>query len=182
MARRLIEAGVRLVSMSGCPGAMPGDQTRPYRQVWDMHDVHLVEVNGHMFDTGLYGMGRVLPLLDQAFTALLEDLHQRGLLESTLVVLVGEFGRSPRFEPQGRGRAHWPACYSGLLAGGGVRGGTLYGKSDRIGAFVAEGQGIPPEMFGATVYHALGISPETRPDPRNLGYRVSAGEPLREIF
>jgi hypothetical protein len=182
MARRLIEAGVRLVSMSGCPGPLPGDPARPYRQVWDMHDVHLAEVNGHMFDTGLYGLGRVLPLLDQAFTALLEDLHHRGLLESTLVVLVGEFGRSPRFESQGRGRAHWPACYSGLLAGGGVRGGMVYGKSDRIGAFVAEGQAIPPEMFGATIYHALGIPPETRPDPRNLGYRVSPEEPLREIF
>lgn len=182
LARRLIEAGVRLVSMSGCPGPMPGDRVRPYRQVWDMHDVHLAEVNGHMFDTGLYGLGRVLPLLDQAFTALLEDLYQRGLLDSTLVVLVGEFGRSPRFESQGRGRAHWPACYSGLLAGGGVRGGMVYGKSDRIGAYVAEGRAIPPESFGATIYHALGIPPETRPDPRNLAYRVSAGEPLLEVF
>jgi hypothetical protein len=182
LARRLIEAGVRVVSLAGCPGPLPGDTKRPLRQVWDMHDVHFDETGGHMFDTGLYGLSRVLPLLDQALAALLNDLQERGLLETTLVVLVGEFGRTPRLEAKGRGRGHWKSCYTALLAGAGVRGGMVYGASDHNGAYVARGEPISPETFGATIYHALGVPPELRPEPRNLAYRVSNGQPLLDIF
>ncbi len=181
LARRLIEAGVRLVSVVGCPGMPPGSTEAPIRQLWDMHDEYY-EGRDNMYGIGPYGMGLALPRLDEALSALLEDLSDRGMLDSTLVVAVGEFGRTPKFEGQGRGRGHWPYCYSGLLAGAGVRGGAVYGSSDRIGAHVKDGQPILPETFGATVYHALGVAPETRPEPRNLAFRVSAGEPLLDIF
>jgi hypothetical protein len=181
MARRLIEAGVRLVSVVGCPGMPPGSTEAPIRQLWDMHDEYY-EGRDNMYGSGPYGMAIALPRLDQALSALLDDLGERGLLDSTLVVVAGEFGRTPKFEGQGRGRGHWPHCYTTLLAGAGVRAGAVYGCSDVIGAYVKEGQPISPEMFGATIYHALGVMPETRPDPRNLAYRVSEGQPLLDIF
>jgi hypothetical protein len=181
LARRQIEAGVRLVSIAGCPGNPAGTTEAPIRQLWDMHDMYF-EGREHMYGTGPYGLGHALPRLDQAFSALLEDLQQRGLLENTLVVLAGEFGRTPKFEGEGRGRGHWPNCYSALLAGAGVRGGAVHGSSDKIGAFIKDGQPIEPETFGATIYHALGVPAELRPDPRNLTFRVSPGEPLRDIF
>ena len=181
MARRLIESGVRLVGVSGCTGAPPDDPNPPIRQMWDMHDDYYIG-NDNMYGRGLYGMAVALPRLDQAFSALIADMAARGLLDDTLVVLVGEFGRTPRFEGKGRGRGHWPFCYTGLLAGAGVRGGAVYGASDKIGAYVAKGRVIRPEDFGATVYHALGVPANTRPDPNNLGLRVSAGEPVYEIF
>lgn len=181
MARRLIEAGVRLVSVVGCPGMPPGATEPPIRQLWDMHDEYY-EGRDNIYGTGPYGLGLALPRLDQALGALLEDLTQRGLLDDTLVVVAGEFGRTPRFEGQGRGRGHWPHCYSAILAGAGVRGGAVYGGSDAIGAYVRSGQPLSPETFGATIYHALGVAPELRPDPRNLALRVSPGEPLLDIF
>ena len=90
---------------------------------------------------GSYGMGWCLPVLDQALSALLIDLQERGLLESTLVVVTGEFGRTPKInQNQGiPGRQHWPSCYSAILAGAGIRGGMVYGESDKIGAYVKEG-------------------------------------------
>src|SRR5262249_54004968 len=139
LARRLIEAGVRLVNIAGCPGNPVGATEAPIRQLWDMHDMYF-EGRDNMYGTGPYGLGHVLPRLDQAFSALLEDLEQRGLLENTLVVMAGEFGRTPKFEGEGRGRGHWPNCYSALLAGAGVRGGAVYGSSDKIGAFIKDGQ------------------------------------------
>ncbi|HYT87878.1 MAG TPA: DUF1501 domain-containing protein, partial [Gemmataceae bacterium] len=127
MARRLIEAGVRLVSVTAWTGTPPGERFRNV-QTWDMHGGGL----GSIFGTGAFGLGWALPNLDQAVSALLEDLEVRGLLDSTLVVLVGEFGRSPRIGSSGRD--HWPAAYSAMLAGAGIRGGLVYGASDRNGA------------------------------------------------
>src|SRR5436309_13363352 len=101
---------------------------------------------GSSFGTGAYGLSWALPNLDEAVSALLEDLDLRGLLETTLVVVVGEFGRSPRVS--NAGRDHWPACYSALLAGAGVRGGMVYGASDKTGAYVADSS-VSPENFGA---------------------------------
>jgi uncharacterized protein (DUF1501 family) len=108
------------------------------------------------------------PKLDSALSALLEDLDQRGLLEDTLVLAVGEFGRSPKLgaDTTGNGgnkpdgRDHWPYCYTGLVAGAGVRRGALYGKSDATGSSPAEDLVHPAQLL-ATVYHALGIRPET---------------------
>jgi len=181
LARRLIEAGVRLVSVVACPGMPPGSTEAPVRQLWDMHDEYY-EGKDNTYGKGPYGLGMALPRLDQALAALLDDLAERGLLKNTLVVVAGEFGRTPKFEGKGRGRGHWPYCYSGILAGAGIRGGSVYGSSDQTGAYVKSGLPVTPEMFGATIFHALGVAPETRPDQRNLAYRVSEGEPLLDIF
>jgi hypothetical protein len=181
MARRLIEAGVRIVTVTGWPGLAPGETKPTVTQVWDMHGEYYKD-GDHMYGNGPYGMKWSLPRLDQAVSALLEDLQTRGMLEDTLVVVVGEFGRTPKFEKAGKGRGHWSKAYSAILAGGGIRGGALYGSSDRLGAFVSSGRPISHVDFGATVYHALGIPPETRYGPDGFSFRVSEGQPVRELF
>jgi hypothetical protein len=108
-------------------------------------------------------------------------LHQRGLLDTTLVVVVGEFGRTPKITNNPfPGRDHWPQCYSALLAGGGIPGGHVYGASDKIGAFVARDP-VSPEAFHATLYSILGIPPHTRYGPDGFSLRVSEGEPIRGL-
>ncbi len=181
MARRLIESGVRLVTVEGWPGLAPGETTPTVVQVWDMHDSYY-KPGETMYGDGPFGMSWSLPRLDQALSALLEDLHARGLLDETLVVVAGEFGRSPKFEGEGRGRGHWPNCYSVMLAGGGIRGGQVHGASDRQGAYLARGRPISHEDFAATVYHALDISPETRYGADGFSFRVCPGEPAWELF
>jgi hypothetical protein len=176
MARRLIEAGVRLVSVTAWAGTPPGEKFRNV-QTWDMHGEG--PGLGSIFGKGAYGLGWALPNVDEAVSALLDDLHQRGLLDDTLVVMVGEFGRSPRIS--GAGRDHWPACYTSLLAGAGIRGGTVYGASDAQGAYVKD-HPVSPETFGATLFHALGVPAETRFGPDGFSFRVSDGEPLLELF
>lgn len=181
MARRLVEAGVPLVTVTAWPGLAPGETAPTITQVWDMHDTRYKK-NDNMFGNGPFGMKWSLPRLDQAVSALLEDLDERGLLSETLVVLLGEFGRTPKFEGRGRGRGHWPNCYSGLLAGGGIQRGAVYGSSDAQGAYVAGGQPISHVDFGATLFHALGIPPETRYGPDGFSFRVNEGTRLRELF
>jgi hypothetical protein len=176
MARRLIEAGVRLVSVTAWTGT-PQDEKFRNVQTWDMHGD--TPGLGSIFGTGAYGLGWALPRLDEAVSALLEDLRQRGLLEETLVVVAGEFGRSPRIVANGRD--HWPACYSALLAGAGIRGGALYGSSDSQGTYVQD-HPVSPEMFGATLFQAIGIRPDTRFGPDGFSFRVSDGEPVGELF
>src|SRR6266540_2969231 len=133
LARRLVEAGVRLVSVTAWTGLPAGEKFRNV-QTWDMHGDGAGL--GSIFGTGHFGLGWALPRVDEAVSALLEDLALRGLLETTLVVMVGEFGRSPKVSQAGRD--HWPACYSALLAGGGIRGGLVHGSSDRSGAYVRD--------------------------------------------
>ncbi len=181
MARRLIEAGVRLVTVTAWPGLAPGETQPTVTQVWDTHGSYYKD-GDTMYGNGPYGMKWALPRLDQAVSALLEDLSQRGMLEDTLVVMVGEFGRTPKFEKNGKGRDHWPHCYTGLLAGGGIRGGSVYGASDSQGAYVAAGRPISHIDFGATMLHALGIPPETRYGPDGFSYRASEGQPVLELF
>lgn len=176
MARRLIEAGVRLVSVTAWCGVPPGEQFRNV-QTWDMHGTG-AGLNG-IFSNGAFGLGWALPNLDQAVSALLEDLHLRGLLDDTLVVMVGEFGRSPTIG--GNGRDHWPACYAALLAGGGIRGGRVWGASDSKGAYVKD-RPVAPEDFGATLFHALGIAPETRLGADGFTKPVSEGKPIMDLF
>src|SRR5262249_32435595 len=155
MARRLIEAGVRLVSVTAWTGVPEGQKFNNV-QTWDMHGGGL----GGIFGTSQHGLGWALPKVDQAVSALLDDLEQRGLLENTLVVMVGEFGRTPTVgKGDNAGRDHWPHCYSALLAGAGIRGGAVYGASDRTGGYVKD-RPVSPEAFGATLFHALGVSPE----------------------
>jgi hypothetical protein len=176
MARRLIQAGVRLVSVTAWAGTPPGERFRNV-QTWDMHGDGAGL--GSIFGTGAFGLGWALPNLDQAVSALLEDLEVRGLLDDTLVVLVGEFGRSPRITRAGRD--HWPAVYSALLAGAGIRGGLVYGASDSTGAYVRD-RGVTPENFGATLFHALGIQPETRLGLDGFTRPASMGRPIVELF
>ena len=174
LARRLIEAGVRLVSVAAWTGTPPGET---FRNVitWDMHG----GVLGNIFGGGQYGLGWALPCMDQAVSALLEDLEQRGLLQNTLVVMVGEFGRHPKIA--NAGRDHWPACYSALLAGAGIRGGAVYGASDREGAYVRDNP-VTPEDFGATLFHALGVPLDTRLGTDGFTGPASTGRPIRELF
>jgi hypothetical protein len=172
LARRLIEAGVRLVTIHAWTGVAPGAKLVTVN-IWDGHGG--VDSIGNTFGTGTYGLGFILPRLDQAVSALLEDLDQRGLLSETLVAMLGEFGRTPTISKQGRD--HWPHCYSALLAGGGVRGGQVYGASDRHGAYVKDGP-VSPEDFGATLLSALGIAPGTRLAPDGFTNPASTGQPV----
>jgi hypothetical protein len=176
MARRLIEAGVRLVSVTAWTGTPPGEKFRNV-QTWDMHGNGAGL--GSIFGTGAFGLGWALPRLDESVAALLHDLDELGLLETTLVVLVGEFGRSPRIS--NAGRDHWPQCYSALLAGAGIRGGAVHGASDRHGAYVRDNP-VAPEDFGATLLGALGISPETRLGADGFTQPASTGRPIERLF
>jgi hypothetical protein len=176
MARRLIEAGTRLVSVTAWTGLPPGEKFRNV-QTWDMHGTG--PGLGSIFGAGAFGLGWALPRVDEAVSALLSDLDDRGLLESTLVVLVGEFGRTPKVS--GEGRDHWPQCYSALLAGAGVKGGLVYGASDKIGGYVKDAP-VRPEDFGASLFHALGVPPETKLGADGFTRPASAGQPVLELF
>jgi hypothetical protein len=177
LARRLIEAGVRLVNAVAWMG-----NTTASNATWDMHGG--MQGVDSIFGTGPYGLGFALPRLDQAVSALLEDLQERGLLQDTLVVLAGEFGRTGKISTTGApGRDHWSACYSAMLAGACIRGGTVYGASDKNGAYVKD-RPVSPEDFAATLFHALGVPPETglsRADGL-LSRPVSTGQPIADLF
>ena len=138
---------------------------------------------GNAFGNGSYGMGWCLPVLDNALSALLIDLEDRGLLKSTLVVVTGEFGRTPRInQNQGiPGRQHWPHCYSAILAGAGIRGGMVYGESDKIGAYVKD-KPVRPQDLGATIYHALGVPLDLRVGKDGFTRAISSGQPILDLF
>ncbi len=144
LARRLVEGGASLVQVNWT--RMPGDTTDS--PAWDTH-----ARNAQRLKTAL------MPLMDAAYSTLLEDLEARGLLESTLVVWMGEFGRTPRHNAGG-GRDHWGHVFSAALAGGGVRGGQAIGASDKIGGRVRDGL-LRPQDLAATVYHCLGYPAHT---------------------
>jgi uncharacterized protein (DUF1501 family) len=129
---------------------------------------------------------RLLPPLDQGVSALIDDLEARGLLEETLVVMLGEFGRSPRIstlrDATSPGRDHWATVYSGVFAGAGVRGGQVIGKSDKLAAHPAS-RSFSPDDVGATVYHALGIdsASEVR-DRQNRPVRLNTGQVIEALY
>ncbi len=180
LARRLVEAGVGFVTVNGWTGPAPGAGGGPPSSSWDMHGGHMGM--GNAFGDGSYGMGWCLPRLDEALSALLLDLRERGLLERTLVVAVGEFGRSPRIQTQGApGRIHWPDCYSAILAGGGIRGGAVYGESDRIGAYVKD-RPVRPQDFAATIYQALGVPLDLRLGRDGFTRPITTGQPILDLF
>jgi hypothetical protein len=143
LARRLVEAGVRLVHVNW----VRHDKGKG-GQGYDSHRDHLA-----------WCKQELLPPTDAAFASLIEDLADRGLLEQTLVIMLGEFGRTPRFNKDG-GRDHWPSCFSVVVAGGGVRGGQLYGASDKIAAQPVSNPVTPQDLI-ASLYHCLGIDPHT---------------------
>jgi hypothetical protein len=181
LARRLIESGVGFVTVNGWTGPSPSEPGGgPPSSSWDMHGGHMGM--GNAFGGGSYGMGWCLPRLDEGLSALLTDLHERGLLERTLVVVVGEFGRSPRIQTQGApGRIHWPDCYSCILAGAGIRGGMVYGESDRIGAYVKD-KPVRPQDLGATIYHALDVPLDLRLGRDGFTRPITTGQPLLDLF
>jgi hypothetical protein len=169
LARRLVEAGVRFVTVNTFLTVF--DEI-----TWDIH--------GSKPFTSIQGMKEIVaPMYDQAYSALIEDLHRKGLLDQTLVCNLAEFGRTPRINPAG-GRDHWPQCWTVYFAGGGVKGGRVVGASDEIGAFPAERPANPSEVV-ATIYHALGVDLETHlPGPAARPYPVVdfGTAPIRELF
>ena len=169
MARRLIEAGVRFVTINTFLTVF--DEI-----TWDIH--------GSKPFTSIEGMHNIVaPMYDQAYGALLEDLSQRGMLGNTLVCNLAEFGRTPRVNPAG-GRDHWPQCWTVYFAGGGVQGGRVVGRSDRIGGVPAE-RPVEPAEIVATIYHSLGLNLETTlPGPQGRPFPlVDTGKhEIRELF
>jgi hypothetical protein len=183
LARRLVEAGVNFVTVNGWTGSAPGQKGGgPPSSSWDMHGGEMGM--GNAFGSGSYGMGWCLPVLDHALSSLIEDLRDRGLLDSTLIVVTGEFGRTPRINQlKGAtpGRQHWPHCYSAILAGGGVRGGQVIGASDKIGGYVKD-RPIRPQDLSATIFEALGVHYESRVTRDGLTQPLSTGEPIRGLL
>ncbi len=169
LARRLIEAGVRFVTINTF--------LTVFNEItWDIH--------GSQPFTSIEGMKKqVAPMYDQAYGALLEDLIDRGMLENTLVCNLAEFGRTPRINPAG-GRDHWPQCWTCYFAGGGVQGGRVVGASDAQGAYPAE-RAVEPAEVVATIFHALGFDLEaTLPGPAGRPFPlVDFGKlPIHELF
>jgi uncharacterized protein (DUF1501 family) len=160
LARRLVEAGVRFVTVYYSPG-IGG---------WDTHQKNFETLKGSR-----------LPQTDQTVSALLEDLDARGLLDETLVMWTGDFGRTPQINNKA-GRDHWPQCYTVLLAGGGVRGGGTYGASDRSGAYPKD-KPVRPDDLSATLFEAMGLDPAREMiDPLNRPVRISYGAPIPAIL
>jgi hypothetical protein len=170
LARRLVEAGARFVNVYfaasiGGQGSTGG---------WDTHGF-----NNHPMYPVLKSY--LLPTTDQTVPTLLDDLDARGLLDDTLVLWMGEFGRSPRIN-NAAGRDHWPSCYTALLAGGGVKRGFVYGSSDRTGAYPASDP-VRPDDLAATVFDLLGIDPKTEvQDALNRPLAISSGNPVMGVM
>jgi hypothetical protein len=160
LARRLVEAGVRFVTTVNGPSI-----------VWDTHNDNFRQLKN-----------RLVPPMEHAFAALLDDLEERGLLESTLVIWMGDFGRTPLINGTG-GRDHWPPCYSMVLAGGGIRGGQVVGESDSRGAFPKDFPVTPADIH-ATVFAALGYDPHrvTYQSPEGRPFPLSDGTPIRQLL
>ena len=166
LARRLVEAGVRLVQVNWYRGA----DEPPDNPCWDSHAKETERLKTVLG-----------PPTDRAYSALLEDLAGRGLLDETLVVCMAEFGRSPRLDGAG-GRNHWGSVFSIALAGGGIKGGQAHGSSDKIGAQPRDGR-VRPEDLSATLFHCLGHRPDAEYlDRLNRPQPLSRGEVLRAIL
>jgi uncharacterized protein (DUF1501 family) len=165
LARRLVEAGVKLVTVcSGFNGKTPQD-------AWDTHTDNFRKLKNQL-----------LPPLDHGLPALIDDLGQRGLSGRTLLVVMGEFGRTPRIN-KAAGRDHWHHCYSVLLSGGGVRPGVVLGESDRNGAYPVRGRVCTPADLCATVYQCLGIDYRREMvDQTGRPLPLTRGEPIREVL
>jgi hypothetical protein len=168
LARRLIEAGVRVVTV--CSG-------RRSDQAWDTHRDHFPILRASV------------PMLDRALSALLEDMAARGLLDETLVVVAGEFGRTPKIGQvitaagaDENGRDHWPYCYTALFAGAGIVPGAVHGASDRLAAY-PRSDPVAPEDLAATIYAALGVPDDTVVhDAFGQPHRLILGRPIRAIL
>jgi hypothetical protein len=172
LARRLVEAGIALVTVNW-DDESKNDKVSPF---WDTHNQNFPTLKN-----------RLAPRFDQAFTAFLDDLERLGLLESTLVVVSGEFGRTPKIGQfvqnamtEKTGRDHWPHAFTVLLAGGGVQGGQVYGSTNEFGAFVKDAP-VSPADLSATVLHHLGIDHDLEywDEFQQVRRRLSEGTPIR---
>ncbi len=165
LARRLIEAGTSLVHVN-----WQRMDEKENNGSWDTHKQHHASLKGWL-----------MPIMDQAFSALLEDLEQRGLLDETLVAWVGEFGHTPRINANA-GRDHWGHVFSIALAGGGIRGGVVHGETDNQAAYPISGR-VAPHDYTATVLHCLGFEPETIiHDAQGRPIPVSRGRVIGEVL
>ncbi|MBS0203699.1 MAG: DUF1501 domain-containing protein [Planctomycetes bacterium] len=161
VARRLVEAGVPFVNVY---------DFRQQGQNWDSHANNFAQSREFL-----------VPPADKALATLISDLEDRGLLESTLIVATGEFGRTPQIN-NGAGRDHWPDCYSVLLAGGGVQGGAIHGASDAIGAYPAKDPATPADL-AATIYWRFGFDPASHiRDRLSRPHHLADGEALKDLF
>ena len=169
LARRLIERGVRFVTVNMF-------ETVFDEVTWDIH--------GSRPFTDINQMAReVAPNFDQGYSALLEDLDNRGLLSSTIVTAMGEFGRTPKINPAG-GRDHHPGVWTILIGGGPIRGGRVVGESDELG-YVPKARPVTPGEVAATIYRGLGIDPHRElPGPQNRPIPITdyGLQPIRELF
>jgi Protein of unknown function (DUF1501) len=163
LARRLVEAGVRFVTVYD--GQHNGQDAN-----WDAHQDVFGRLKNHL-----------IPPADQAFATLIEDLSNRGLLEETLVIAMGEFGRTPKINTTA-GRDHWPHCYSVVLAGGGIQGGTIFGSSDKFGAY-PDSDPVSPADLAATLFSRFGLDPasEVR-DLTSRPYKLAEGQSIGTLF
>jgi uncharacterized protein (DUF1501 family) len=170
LSRRLIEAGVRFVTANAVSD--PPRKRLASFQIWDTHFEHF-----RLYDSCL------MHELDQGLSALIADLDERGLLAETIVLVMGEFGRTPKInDNDGGGRDHWPHAYCVRWAGGGARGGQIIGSTDRHAAFVKD-RPLKPDDLSATLYEALGIPHDTRLSDINGRPRpISEGKPIRELL
>ena len=166
LARRLVEAGVSLVQVNWTRTKEDSD----INPLWDTH-----AKNSERLKTAL------MPPMDQAYSALLEDLGARGMLDETLVVWMAEFGRTPKINAAA-GRDHWGHVFSVALAGGGIRGGQVHGVSDRIGGFPKDGR-VQPQDLTSTIFHCLGHDPATElHDSFGRPLVISRGEVIRQVL
>ena len=178
LGRRMIEAGVPLVTVffnHKIRGQDDSEETDEYG--WDTHNDIFESIKRHL-----------LPRFDASFSTLLEDLEARGLLDSTLVICMGEFGRAPlvalekNFTGSTPGRKHWAACYSVVFAGAGISRGSVYGASDRMGAYPSANP-VSPQDLVATMYHALGIDPTTHfEDGVGRGFPITSGRVIHGLY
>lgn len=171
LARRLVESGVRFVTcyFDRSIGGQKLDDGG-----WDTHGFN---------DTRMFDIvpKRHYPITDQTLPTLILDLEQRGLLEETLVIWMGEFGRTPKINVN-KSRDHWPDCYSVLLAGGGVKQGYIYGASDETGSKPAENP-VRPEDLAATIFYLMGIDPTAEMvDTQDRPLMISSGQPIRKVI
>ena len=175
-ARRLVEAGVRIVTVNWM-------FITPAAKVYNVWDAHggLNDLEHGATGYGMLKANYCLPSFDQAFAGLMTDLSQSGLLEDTVVACIGEFGRTPQINGV-NGRDHWPFCYSGVLAGGGIVGGSTYGVSDKMAAYVKENP-VSPGDYLATVCQACGLDPHREVhDLEGRPYAICDGQPIASIL
>lgn len=177
LARRLAERGVQYVNVFWTYYGKDGCQFN----LWDNHGTDKKVCGGHNRGLDMIRGEYCCPSFDRAFSALLEDLTDRGMLDDTLVVVTGEFGRTPKINKYS-GRDHWCSCYSSVLAGGGIHGGAIHGASDAHAAFVKESP-VRPEDVSATIMHAFGFPPEAEiMHPTGRPVRSSTGQPVIPLF